>query len=376
MWHRSTPFARSPVIALPPAPVRDPFDTLVACVRAAIGVDRALPDDLAAVDWTAFEAAVERHRVGGLAWRALCGIQDRVPPEVAARLSAGAQAIARDNMFAAAECAGLSADFADAGVPLVHLKGLAISALAFGDPFVKMSADIDLLVAPASIPAAARLLEARGYSCVVPADRAGLERWHRHDKESMWVRGGPRAAQVDLHSALTDSPRLLGGVAMPASPRAVPITGAISLDTLHRDETFAYLCVHGASSAWFRLKWIADLHALHQHDSPDELERLFDCAGALGAGYAAGTALLLAEALFGLDLGPRLRRRIMAVRTHRLLAALALRQLRAPVEPTLRRLGTVTIHLTGMLVIPGVRARLSDARRQLVALARRRFLPS
>jgi hypothetical protein len=361
----------SSAIAHPPVPNRNTFDFLVDCVRAAIGPDRAPPGALDAVDWPRFEAAVERHRVGGLVWRALGGVQDLIPPEVAARLSAHAQTIARDNLFAAAECAGLTADFADAGVSLVHLKGLAISALAFGDPFVKMSADIDLLVAPASIPAAARLLDARGYRCVVPSDRSQLARWHHRNKESVWVRSGPREAQIDLHSALSDSARLLAGVAMPDTPRAVPITDSINLATLHRDETFAYLCVHGASSAWFRLKWIADLYALHHRDPVDELERLFDRAVQLGAGHAAGTALLLAERLFGLDLGSRLQRRIAAVRAHRLLAAIALRQLRAPVEPTERLLGTVSIHLTGMLVMPGLRAKAGEAWRQLAALRRR-----
>ena len=118
-------------------------------------------------------------------------------------------------------------------------------------------------------------------------------------------------------------------------------------------------------------KWIADLYALHHSDSRHELERLFDRAGALGAGHAAGTALLLAAELFGLDLGPRLRRRIEATRAHRLLFRIALRQLRAPVEPTQRRLGTLSIHLSAMLAMPGLRSTLGEAWRQAAALVRR-----
>ena len=34
-----------------------------------------------------------------------------------------------------------------------------------------------------------------------------------------------------------------------------------SLRTLGDAELFAYLCVHGASHCWFRLKWLADLNA-------------------------------------------------------------------------------------------------------------------
>ena len=46
-----------------------------------------------------------------------------------------------------------------------------------------------------------------------------------------------------------------------------------SLRTLGDKELFAYLCVHGASHCWFRLKWLADLNAWlaakHEHELHD-----------------------------------------------------------------------------------------------------------
>jgi len=77
------------------------------------------------------------------------------------------------------------------------------------------------------------------------------------------------------------------------------VAPGIRLPTLARDEQFAYLCVHGASSAWFRLKWISDLAGVLHGQSGEMIERLFERSQALGAERAAGQALLLADRLFG-----------------------------------------------------------------------------
>lgn len=49
---------------------------------------------------------------------------------------------------------------------------------------------------------------------------------------------------------------------MESARQLVEVACGIELPTLARDEPSAHLCVHGASSAWFRLKWITDLAAL------------------------------------------------------------------------------------------------------------------
>ena len=46
------------------------------------------------------------------------------------------------------------------------------------------------------------------------------------------------------------------------------------MPTLADEPLYAYLCVHGASSAWFRLKWIADLNALLAGRTAEEIAAL------------------------------------------------------------------------------------------------------
>ena len=312
----------------------------------------------AGVDWPGFVATVERHRIAGLAVRALAEI---VPDPWGAQLADHARRDAAANLRAAAACAELERRFAAAGVRRLYLKGLTLSVLAYGSPSIKASADVDILVASDDIAAAAAVLVEVGFALADPAglplDRLG--QWHRQHKETNWVRRADRVA-VDLHSRLADSLALLPlGVDAPA--QSVAVGGGIVLPTLAADLLPVYLAVHGASSCWFRLKWIADFTALCGGRNAGALER---DAAALGAERPMAQALLLANALFG-RFGDR-REALLADRAHRRLLALALDAIGGG-EPTARRFGTVAIHRNQLLMKAGPRFVAGEALRQLRA---------
>jgi len=73
---------------------------------------------------------------------------------------------------------------------------------------------------------------------------------------------------------------------------------------------------------------------------------------------------MVANALFDLPLPPELRAELGRSRANRRLAAAALGELAAPRAPTERRLGTAMIHLTQMLLKPGLSFGWNELRRQ------------
>ncbi|MCY7339668.1 MAG: nucleotidyltransferase family protein, partial [Sphingomonas bacterium] len=149
--------------------------------------------------------------------------------------------------------------------------------------------------------------------------------------------------------------------------QSVRFAPGIEFTTLADDELFAYLAVQGASSAWFRLKWITDFAALLRGKDASDIVRLFDHSQRVGAGRAAGQALLLANFLYGCALGPDLKARLEADRLTRWLVANAMRMLRGQADhrdPTDVRFGTVLIHLSQLALLPGWRFKLSEAWRQ------------
>jgi hypothetical protein len=330
-----------------------------------------VPPDL---DWQRLLRLARFHRVQGLAWRAL-GASGACHDDITDALSADAARIALDNLQAAAESRRLLEAFTVAGVPLLFLKGLALAASAYGDSASKTGIDIDLLVAPADVARAIQLLHGLGYEPFIPrgaGDRA-LVRWHRARKESAWSRPSS-TTPVDLHTRLADNPRMLRGIDAVAPAREVAIGNGISLPALGEDDQFAYLAVHGASSAWFRLKWISDFAAIVSQLDGDRLTALYRHAQTLGAGRAAGQALLLADSLFGsLDGRAGLRAELGRDRAVRGLHRAAFRQLAGsaePVEPTATPFGTLTIHWTQFLLQPGMAFKGAELVRQA-----RAFLP-
>lgn len=321
-------------------------------------------------DWRRFLDLCRRHRVQGLAQRCFRELPLAPPTEVADALSGDAAAIAGHNLRAARQSALLLEAFTAAAIPLIFVKGLTLSKLAYGDPFVKMSQDIDILVPGDAIADAAAALRQLGYRLILPAADPGSARfldWHRKRKESVWH--SPDGLHVELHSRLADNPGLIPGIDVVSPCRTVEVAPGIALPTLARDELFAYLAVHGASSAWFRLKWIADFAALIHGCPIGELERLYQRSQALGAGRSAAQALLLADRTFGTAIGSSLQRRLRRDPVNRWLAAAAWAQMLHSREPTGVRFGTAMIHLTQLFLLPGVGFKARELRRQIAHAA-------
>ena len=322
------------------------------------------------LDWHLFVALAGRHRVQGLAWNALAKRAESLPDHAKQALSSDARSIAATNLAIAAECQEIRLAFERAEVPLLFVKGLSVGALAYRSPLLKMGWDIDLLIDPGALDRAASLLSERGYQLCEPRNLAALGRWHGWSKESVWSDG---RFHVELHTRLADNGLLIPTIDVRSARQDVAITPQISLPTLAEEELLAYLAVHGASSAWSRLKWIADFAALLEGRSGEEVERLYRRSQRFGAARAAGQALLVADRLFDtLGPSPALRAELESDRSTRLLCHAALGMMtKGTDEPTARRLGTLPIHWTQFVLKPGLGYKFSELRRQAAAVVRR-----
>jgi hypothetical protein len=318
------------------------------------------------LDWLKFLRLVRFHRIEGLAWNALSDVE--IPDDVRARLSGAASAIAAQNLEALAECRSLHDRFEAANVPLLFLKGLTLGALAYTNPLIKAAIDVDLLIDSKHLRNAADVLRNAQYDLVAPRhvpDDATLSAWHVSWKESVWGKDSPRL-QIDLHTRTADNPRLIPSIGAHSPCQIVAVANEARLPTLADEELFAYLAVHGASSAWFRLKWISDFVGLVHDRSGDEIIHLYQRSQQLGAGRASGQALLLADELFGiLKQIPDLRHELERDRAIRRLYRAAVGLLSGdPGEPTDTPWGTFAIHWTQFLLLPGFGYKLFELKRQ------------
>jgi len=351
------------------------FALAAACCRwprdaAADALVTALAAEIE--DWPRFVRIVRRQRVEGLVHHALGRSGAAVPAKVSEEIGADARAIARQNLTFAAESARLLALFGEAGIPLIFVKGVTLAVLAYGTLGVKKGWDVDIAVLPEQAEAAAAVLAAAGYVRTIPdpaLSDAQFRIWVRHWKESVWRHRG-KNIHVELHTSLVDNARLLPGVGARSAAQQVEIAPGLSLPTLRREELFAYLCVHGASSAWVRIKWLADVAALLGAGDSAETERLYRASQLLGVGRASAQALLLCAELLATPLPPALAAELRADPINRYLARAALGMMAGANEEREadeRLLGTLPTHFTQLLLLKGWRYKLSELRRQSIS---------
>lgn len=349
------------------------FGLLVACCCWGFGgISDESSIDFAGIDWKKFVEIARFHRVEGVVWNSLVSRQIPIPDSAAQALASAATAIAARNLVTTVECHELSADFESAGVPLLFLKGLTLGVLAYASSAPKSAVDVDLLIDPTDLQKAADLLKKRGFRLVIPRRDAALRYWQNRSKESVWAKSSP-AIQIDLHTRTADNRRLIPTIDVHSPKQSVSVAPAIRLETFANQQLFAYLAVHGASSSWFRLKWIADFAGFLHGRGGDELWGLYESSQELGAGRAAGQALLLADRLFGsLEPAAALREALARDRSTRRLCDVAARLLEGDKgEPTASRFGTLPIHWTQFLLLPGLGYKFSELSRQgLAALLR------
>jgi hypothetical protein len=304
-----------------------------------------------------------------------------VPPaEIASDLQREAGEIARQNLSFAAESLRVQRLLEGAGLRFLFVKGTTLDMLAYGSLGLKRARDIDLVIAPEAVQEACALLAGAGYVRTVPGPEVRDEQfpiWLKLCKETSWTHKRTGIV-LELHNGLVDNPTFLPGIGSHSPSQWVEIGSGIRLPTLRKDELFAYLCVHGATHGWSRLKWIADVAALLKDDNLDERERLYRRSVALGVGRCSAQALSLCQMLFELELSAGLSAELNRDRATRALVKIAIgtmsgRNSERELDDSV--LATVPIHLSHFLLVPGWRPKALEIRRKSFSEYDRSMLP-
>jgi len=182
-----------------------------------------------------------------------------VPETARSKFAAAFRSNALRNVLAARELSRLLALLADAGIPVIPLKGLALAQRLYGDIALRSSGDIDLLVPPRHAVAAARVLTANGYEGSFPLDFFARHLVPAGIEYCLFKQGAP-GCMVELHW------RLLRGGASDRSAtddlwreaRPCTILGAPAY-SLTPDWELLSLSLHAANHGWQGLKWLVDI---------------------------------------------------------------------------------------------------------------------
>ncbi len=241
-----------------------------------------------AVDWERCLELIFSNRVAPLVYRALKEAGADLPPAVAAVLRADVARKTQLAMRQTSELIRLTRRLEGAGIAYRVFKGIPLSIQAFGTPVLRESGDIDILISPAAVMDTERILLEDGYRRGYPSGRMTSRRLNfliKTIKGFDYVNYGKGQA-VDLHWRFFRDRFFASPEQIVRNPGQQVLIGGQPVLALHTDDLLLYLCVHGWTSSWIQVRWLADVGALLNGRSSENVTALAQRAEAIGIGPA------------------------------------------------------------------------------------------
>ncbi len=261
-------------------------------------VDLAIPDRPADDGRDDTTVLRETRRHGLLATAHEVAVARGWPASTCTRLREARERAVRDALDLAGLLGDLARSAAEAGVPLIALKGPALSIGLFGDVGRRQARDLDVLVPTSGIGPMATRLESLGFGLAPPWPAwPAAELARRASSHHQFPFLDPGGRIVELHT------RLVGPTMGPAKAftelwaarRMVRVAG-VEVPVPSWEDTALHLAVHGFGHGWERLGWIADIAALSARSDVDWARAVAD-ARAMRRRVALDGAFVLAHAL-------------------------------------------------------------------------------
>ncbi|GAB2552034.1 hypothetical protein GCM10027085_49460 [Spirosoma aerophilum] len=185
-------------------------------------------------------------------------------------------------------------------IETISLKGPILGQLYYGSYAIRECKDIDILVRPADLQAAYRILTNNGYALSETLwSSPKQETVYRETFHHYNLYHQEHGIELELHWRLntdtTDEAALW-------SNALVHWVGGVPVKTLAPVDTFMYLCEHGGMHQWKRLFWLLDIARIIDAEGSDFLGNVYQSAGTKNRARYVLSASLLANKLLGVQL--------------------------------------------------------------------------
>jgi hypothetical protein len=253
---------------------------VVDLIRDALGFK---PSEIPhATDWAKVQELSLRHRVAPLIPAVSTSA---VPDKVLSWASSMAISATQHSIQAKRVLVRVRERFDMVGVRALLFKGVALQEWAYRC-LVRASADIDILVEPHAIAAAAEELRGLGFQ----KHKSDSTSCGLNDSVGVWRDAVGNA--IDLHVVAIE-PYVYPFPDFAQLWRNQKEMPALSCPFLGPAHHMLLLLLHGSKHQWCRLSWIVDVAVTAQKLGKDEWQQVFDIAQEIQASRAVSVGLLL-----------------------------------------------------------------------------------
>ena len=262
---------------------------LEAMLKLALGQQA----DFEGLDWDYFGRLVSQHKIQPLLIRGIrrLGPQAEKYPSLAA-LAREQNRYAAGNMRRLQALAEVNAAFAREGIRMLSMKGPLLSMELYGDPGMRTSKDLDLMVSPADLSRAGEVLKGLGYE-LEPHPYATTPLRHKYynlienEKHEVYHRS---EICIELHWQ-HDYQTEQSFDALWERREERPFMGGKTA-VMGADDRYPALFIHAAEHGFMRLRWLLDLYEL-QKKPGFSWERIFELMEQQGVGEVLLEAMLV-----------------------------------------------------------------------------------
>jgi hypothetical protein len=237
---------------------------LLLCARPRIvAADRERIRALTAAgfNWLAVISLAEEHGLWPLVVTHARAAGAAMPADLAAVLERRILETTAINLALSAQLAAIVTGLARNGIACVALKGPVLACHLYGHLGLRPFADLDLLIAPDAVAAAAETLYSAGYR---DADDYAIARgiYPAAGRELVFVPDAPSRVNIELQTDVSDwtLPLQLPAGVLIGRARTLHV-GGIAIPALSAEDQLLTLVVHGFRHRWGSLRYVTDVHA-------------------------------------------------------------------------------------------------------------------
>ncbi|CRI63023.1 conserved hypothetical protein [Thiocapsa sp. KS1] len=238
------------------------------------------------IDWNLFLTLGEHHDLVPLLFSGLeHAPTERLPQSLMPFLRGHFQANHLRNRLALQCFLGAEAALAEAGIPVLMLKGLALATTVYEHLAARQFGDVDLLIPEKQVAQARDIVERLDYRPVYPPNMLrdlnvqrltpNQERVYSAYYHELTLQSQDALFQLDMHWALVPRhfPIISDCRAIWQDARRTTYGGR-TLSVLSTELQVIHTCIHAAKDRWRKLKWVVDLDRIVRTNSRRGREQL------------------------------------------------------------------------------------------------------
>jgi len=273
--------------------------------------DRFVTVNADEIDWTCLLQLADVHGVAPMLCRSLDSAPRLISDEALVKLRSDFQNTARANLVRVRELLRVVSALQEASITVVPYKGPVLAAVVYGDVTLREFSDLDLLVQPADVPRARKVMAQLGY---VPEQllSSGAERKYLRSACEYNFKHKELGILLELHwQILPRQFSLQFDVERIWSRLGATALGTSQVLCLNTKDLLVVLCAHAGKHLWTRLIWIADVTGLILRNPDIDWEAICSHSQEIGAERILFISLAIAGRIFALPLPEEVERLII-----------------------------------------------------------------